>query len=120
MHRYGVKDVTESQVVHLMLSSLRCSLVLYDDAGNRYLIGGRVSDFSSYPLRLDFVAPAHSSERALFRALTIDKSDTELQFDCRMESSGKLMKTNTLTITGDQQQTLGLEEKLFGQVCYIH
>ena len=42
------------------------------------------------------------------------KDGSDLNFKCFMASTGKLMKTNTLTITAQQQQMLDIEEKIFG------
>ena len=83
-----------------------------------------VSDISSpdtrhgaviIPLRMDFLAKPASIERKLFENLLKDESD--LRFVCTMASQGKLVKTNSLTITSQQQQLIGIEEKLFGSAA---
>lgn len=108
-------EISENQVVNLILSRFQCTLLLYDDVGGKYILNGKVSDFRNFPLRMDFVAPRRSHERQLFtESMEGGESTADLQFDCKMESSGKLMRTNTLMISADQQLQIGLEEKLFG------
>ena len=109
--KYQVK-VEDSQIVNLILSKFECSLRLYDDIGNKYLLKGSVFDFRHFPLRINFEASPRSMERKLFLQMLQDGSD--LDFMCNMASTGKLMKTNTLTITSQQQRMIGIEEKLFG------
>ena len=106
-------EVTENQIVNLILSKFECFLVMFDDVGNKYLLKGKVSDFRHFPLRMNFYAPPRSTERKLFHEMLEDPSD--LEFMCNFASTGKLAKTNTLTISAQQQQLLGLREKLFGQ-----
>ena len=106
-------DVTEKQILNLILSKFECSLTMFDEAGNKYLWIGNVHEFREFPLRMDFLARPRSIERKLFEELLRDSSD--LRFMCNMASHGRLMKTNTLTITSEQQQLLGIEEKLFGR-----
>lgn len=107
-------NISDAQVVNLILSSFKCSLLLFDETGKKYLLDGKVTDFRHFPLRMDFYAPLKSHERKLFLDFMYE-SEADLEFDCSMESSGgKLMKTNTLVINADQLQQIGLEEKLFG------
>jgi hypothetical protein len=82
---------------------------------NKYLLKGTVTDFNNFPLRIDFHAPDGSVERYLFEEI-LQKSDglEDVNFLCELASSGERAMTNTLTISGDQQQMIGLEEKLFG------
>ena len=107
--KYHIK-VDVSQIVNLILSKFECLLTMYDENGKKYLLKGNVFDFRHFPLRMNFQAPLRSAERRVF--LLQDESD--LDFMCTMASTGKLMKTNTLTISGQQQQLIGIEEKLFG------
>ena len=105
-------DVAEKQILNLILSNFECSLVMFDETGEKHLLTGNVHEFREFPLRMDFLARPRSIERKLFDELLSDSSD--LRFVCNMASHGKLMKTNTLTITSEQQQLIGIEEKLFG------
>lgn len=107
-------NISDYQVVHLILSQFECSTILYDDGGYKNILKGKVTDFRNFPLRMDFVAPLGSHDRRLFEE-ALKESVADFQFHCTMESSGaKLIKTNTLTINADQLQQIGLEEKLFG------
>ena len=106
-------EVNDSQIVNLILSKFECTLDMFDDIGNKYLLKGRVLDFRQFPLRMDFQAPPRSKERKLFVDLLADAQD--LEFVCTIASAGKLMRTRTLVISGQQQQLIGLEEKLFGE-----
>ena len=107
-------EITEKQILNLILSKFECSLAMFDETGNKYLLVGNVHEFREFPLRMDFLARPRSIERKLFDELLSDSSD--LRFLCSMASHGKLMKTNSLTITSEQQQLIGIEEKLFGPV----
>ena len=104
--------IDDGQIVNLILSKFECSLTMIDEAGKKYLLKGNVFDFRNFPLRINFPAPPKTMERKLFSELLQGASDFE--FMCEMTSTGKLMKTNTLTITSQQQQLIGIEEKLFG------
>lgn len=107
-------NISDNQIVHLVLSKFVCTLLLYDEAGDKFLITGNVSDFRYFPLRMDFEAPEKSIERKLFSQF-IKQPALDLHFDCRIESSGgKLVKSNTLSINSAKMQQIGLEEKLFG------
>ena len=105
-------DVAENQILNLILSKFECSLTMFDEIGDKYLLVGNVHEFREFPLRMDFLARPRSIERKLFDELSSESTD--LRFVCSMASRGKLMKTNTLIITTEQQQLLGIEEKLFG------
>jgi len=112
--KYGIR-VNESQILHLVLSSFKCSHIFRDEYNKAYLVQGKVTNFQSFPLRMDFRAPENSMERRLFMdELGESENNADLRFECSLASSGKLMKTNTLKITADQMQVLGMEEKLFG------
>lgn len=112
-NKYKV-NISDNQVVNLILSQFECSTILYDDAGDKYVLKGRVTDFRNFPLRMNFVAPIRSHERRLFEQ-ELKASVVDLEFDCDIKSSGgKVIKTNTLTISANQLQQIGLEEKLFG------
>ena len=108
-------SVADNQIVNLVLSSFECSLKLYDSVGKKHLIKGSVSTFRHFPLRIDFEAPINSAERLLFEQIVgVNESLVDLKFNCEMSSTGKVIKTNTLIITSEQQQQIGLEENLFG------
>jgi len=112
--KYNV-SVEGDQIVHLVLSSFECSLLLHDDADNTYLLKGQVTTFCNFPLRMDFKAPRNSVERKLFHEqFTESQNENDLHLVCSMASKGKHVKTNTLTITSHEIEQLGLE-KLFGQ-----
>ena len=104
-------EVNESQIVNLILQRFECVLGMYDENGDRFLLKGKVSDFRQFPLRMDFLAPPRSKERKLF----VETDSSDLNFMCKMTSAGKLMSTRTLFITGQQQQIIGIEGKLFGE-----
>ena len=106
-------NVTDSQIVNFVLSKFQCSIVMRNEVGDKYLMTGDVFDFRHFPLRMNFEAPPRSIERKLFHDMV--HNATDLDFMCNMASTGKLAKTNTLTITAQQQQLIGMEEKLFGQ-----
>ena len=94
--------------------SFKCSLSLHDDAKSMS-IEGKVTDFHDFPLRLDFNIPQNSLERTLFMSQLGESENTvDLQFECSIASNGKLTMTNTLKITSQKMEVLGLEEKLFG------
>ena len=111
--KYGVK-VSNNQIINLPLSKFECSLLLFDEAGNKYLLKGGVLDFKHFPLRMDFHAPLGSRERKLFDEYLSEEDDSGLEFTCNMESMGKRKFTNSLTITLDEIEHIGLEEKLLG------
>ena len=107
-------DVTGDQIFHLILSKFECSRKMYDKStGAKYLLKGEVSGFHHFPLQMDFEAPHGSIERRLFNK-ELDGEGRSRKFNCRVFSHGKVLKTNTLTITSYDQQLIGLEEKLFG------
>lgn len=113
--KYGV-DITENQIVNLILASFQCTLTMYDEFGNAFLLTGVVSDFNAFPLRMDFGARPSSEEYKLFSELINDEDNLEdLPFNCTVQSTGKITQTNTLTISSDQQQLIGFDEKLFGK-----
>jgi hypothetical protein len=111
-------NVTHDQIVNLILAHFQCSLTMKDEiSGDSFIIVGNVSDFRSFPLRMDFKAPIHGIERKLFENLLAaeggeDRAD--LRFACRMMTHGRRVKTNTLTIGSRQQEQVGLVDKLFG------
>ena len=87
---HGVK-VSEKQIVNLILSKFECSLQLFDEAENKYLITGKVTDFLNFPLRVDFKAPRGSIERKLFLEHLggVDSDEVpDMHFICRMASRG--------------------------------
>ena len=111
--KYRGVDVSDKQIVNLILSRFVCSLTLYDNTGNEYLITGRVTDFRHFPLRIDFEAPRDGIEWKLFNGFK-DDDEADLHFTCRVASCGKIMRTNTLTIGLEQVEVIGLVDKLFG------
>jgi hypothetical protein len=103
---------------YLLSNRFDCQLFIYDEADNKYLISGRVTDFRNYPLRMDFRAPRTSMERKLFaeylQAAEQGHLTEDMHFTCHIASRGKLLKTNTLTISLQQVEQIGLVDKLFG------
>lgn len=109
-------EISDDQIVNMILLKFQCTFTLHDEAGSKYLLLGRVSNFRQFPLRMDFDAPRKSVERMVFfKFITDAGGQPDLHFDCHIEAGGgNVIKTNTLTITSDQQEQLGFEEKLFG------
>lgn len=108
--------IQDDQIVNLILSKFQCTLTLEDEAGRKYPLIGKVAEFRRFPLRMKFAATRRSIERKVFlQSLTDAGGHPDLHFDCHIEAGGgKVIKTNTLTITSDQQEQLGFDEKLFG------
>ncbi len=106
--------ISAEQIVNLVPSKFECSMNFYVD-NKRILINGKVNQFNTFPLKIEFAAPSTTPERlALEKRIKDDGSDLDLNIDCEINSKGKTYRQNTLIITGDQLYKIGLIDDLFG------
>lgn len=114
--KYRILSTSEQQVSNLVLSQFECSVSLYNSLGGHVRITGCVTDFRSYPLRIDFEVPQEGIEMNLLAQQLGTSSDdlVDLQFMCKMASEAEVMKMNILSI--DAKQRINLVDKLFGSV----
>jgi hypothetical protein len=113
-YKYNL-TVRPSQIVALTLSRFVCTLPLIEN-GVKYLLKGEVTNFRKHPLRMDFYAPQDSTERRLFEKRIQESTAKKFnaRFVCEMASRGKVTKTNYLTVSSKQIQSLRIAEDLFG------
>jgi hypothetical protein len=109
-------NVTQRQIAYLPLTTFECTTMLRDDTDKPHLLKGTINSFRPFPHIMEFYAPENSIERRLFTKALEDDDNADLQFQCHLSAMGKLVATNTLTITGARLQQLGLEEEIFGPV----
>ena len=106
--------ISAEQIVNLVPSKFKCSMNFYVD-NKRILINGKVNQFNTFPLKIEFAAPSTTPERlALEKRIKDDGSNLDLNIDCEINSKGKTYRQNTLIITGDQLYKIGLIDDLFG------
>ena len=111
--KYNIPISTE-QIVNLVPSKFECSMNFYVDS-KRILINGKVNQFNTFPLKIEFAAPYTTPERlALEKRIKDDGSNLDLNIDCEINSKGKTYRQNTLIITGNQLYKIGLIDDLFG------
>lgn len=104
-------NVTQRQIVNMILTNFKCTTKLYDDSQKGYLIKGVVTSFNKFPLKMDFYAPVNSVERQLFvKKPTNDEDTADLQFECSLSAHGKMVSSNYLTISSAKLKELGLED----------
>ena len=108
--KYGVK-IQSKQIVHLVLSKFECKINLYED-GKNYIISGKVGEFRKFPLRLHFRAELGTIERKLFEQ--IEKKEEPFEIECFLATQGKEIQSNTLVISANEVEALGLTNKIFG------
>ena len=75
-----------------------------------------MTDFRTFPLRVDFLAQRDGIERKLFMEQFDGLNDDviDLNFICQMASSGRLVRTNIPTIDLKQLEQIGIVDKLCG------
>jgi hypothetical protein len=79
------------------------------------LINGKVNQFYTFPLKIEFAAPLTTPERvALEKRIRDDGANLDLNIDCEINSKGRSYRQNTLIITGDQLYRIGMIDDLFG------
>ena len=109
-------NVSIDQVVNLGLSRFQCNLNLFSN-GIKMVLIGEVTEFQTFPLRMNFWAPINSKERLAFQQRLSDSETEEfadLILGCEIASYGKEMKTNKLSISPNLLNRLDIAEKLFG------
>jgi hypothetical protein len=105
-------DIKSTQIVNLILDNFECNFYFGEESN---FIKGRVEDFRKFPLRMDFNAPEGSEERdALEMFLHQGNKEQEFRFSCNLSSGSQTLQVNTLTISSNDFQHLGLKEKLLG------
>jgi hypothetical protein len=112
--KYRGLDVGEQQIADLILSRFECS-VNYNQEYEResHVLRGIVTDFTTFPLRMDFEAPLGSVQRDFALKLANEWREADLQFACQMASRDKTTRSNTLTIGVRQLEEIGLVDMLF-------
>lgn len=111
--KYNININTE-QIVNLVPSKFECSMNFYVD-NKRVLINGKVNQFNTFPLKIEFTSPSFTAERlALEKRIKDDGLNLDLNIDCEINSKGKSYRQNTLIITGDQLYKIGMIDDLFG------
>lgn len=111
--KYNI-NITKEQIVSLVPSRFECLIDFYFD-DKRLLITGRVKQFNTFPLKIEFTAPLNTKERtSLEKRIKEDGNNLDLNIDCEINSKGKAYRQNTLIITGDQLYNIGLIDDLFG------
>jgi len=111
--KYNI-NITKEQIVSLVPSRFECLIDFYFD-DKRLLITGRVKQFNTFPLKIEFTAPLNTKERtSLEKRIKEDGNNLDLNIDCEINSKGRAYRQNTLIITGDQLYNIGLIDDLFG------
>lgn len=108
-------DVSIDQIVNLGLSRFQCNLNLFSNNIKMVLIG-EVTEFQTFPLRMNFWAPVNSKERLAFQKRLLETESEEyadLILGCEIASNGKEMKTSRLTLSPNLLNRLDIPEKLF-------
>ncbi|CAM5998824.1 unnamed protein product [Sphagnum balticum] len=111
--KYAI-PINASQINDLPLEDFVCSIQLLLSGSERISIKGRVHTYNEYPLRMDFIAPESSIQRTTFEKEL--SAGEEFTLKCAIASIGRVVKSNTLTISASQLQSLQIEDKLFGPV----
>ena len=110
--KYNV-HVSDQQIINLMLSSFTCSLRI---SSENYK--GAATRLSENPLQMHFSAPINSNYRRLAESkLEMSNGTENIRLRCKMEASAKKKLTNTLSITSEQMDQFGIEDKLFGNAA---
>ena len=108
-------EVKPEQIVNLIPAKFECQLVFYDDEGDKILINGKVTQLTSFPLKVSFMSPLRSKERYAFeQRLKREGDNIDLDIVCEIYSQGKAYRQNTFIITGNQINQLGLIDEIFG------
>lgn len=117
--KYNI-DINLNQIVSLIPSRFDCQLVFYKD-NSKVLINGKVNQLTRSPLKLSFQAPLKTKERFLFEErFNKDKTNLNIEMFCEVNSQGKTFRQNTLVITGQQINQIGLLEEIFGPASEIY
>lgn len=117
--KYNI-DVKQEQIVSLIPSKFECQTIFYKDA-EKILINGKVTQLTRFPLKLSFFAPLKTKERMYFEERLKQEQDyLNLDITCEINSEGKAYRQNTLVITGQQMNQLGLVEDIFGKGSEVY
>jgi hypothetical protein len=120
-NKYQV-DISIDQLVNLVLSRFQCKLNLFS-SGIKMMLIGEVTEFQTFPLRMNFWAPINSKERLAFQQRLLEndlEEHADLHLGCEIASRGKELKTNKLIISVNQLNQLDVTEKLFGPANTTH
>lgn len=109
--QYPLASITSESIIPLPLAQFSCGITFYINTTG-YEIRGNVFDLRTNPLLLRFPLHEGNEKRLLFEE-RIRLSDP-LFLECELLATGKQEKVNSLKITMEQMQELGLADKLLG------
>ena len=105
-------NISSSQIAHLILDNFECNFYF---GGEKNFITGRVKNFRKFPLRMDFDAPEGSPDKKVLKThFQQTRSNSDLEFICKLSSVSNTVKINTLSISSSEFQEMGIKEKLLG------
>jgi hypothetical protein len=92
--KYNI-NITLDQIVNLVPSKFECAINFYVD-NKRVLITGKVNQFNTFPLKIEFAAPLTTPERlALEKRIRDDGANLDLNIDCEINSKGRARTVKT-------------------------
>ncbi len=103
-------DIEPDQIAHLTLDSFECNLYF---GGKTDFINGKVDNFGTFPLRMDFYAPKGSKEREILKTY-LQHHSQDLKFKCKLSSVSQTVTVNSLAISNSEYEQMGIREKLLG------
>ncbi|RNA16672.1 hypothetical protein BpHYR1_040013 [Brachionus plicatilis] len=121
--KYSIQ-VDLKQIIFLKPDRFECGLRFYDKNGDKYLLNGKASHLSKFPIDVFFEAPAGSMERValeeiLHAEFSIDKTsniyeEMGISLQCEISAQGRGYQQNSLILSAKQINQLHLVEEVFG------
>lgn len=113
--KYDV-NVSDSQIIKLTPSVLKCTIQLLCENDVRYTLSGSVLSFTEYPLQVEFNTT--KATKSCFIYYIVEHQHVDI--DCFISKNSKAVGVNYFSITANQLTSSQLGDDLFGDASEVY